>query len=71
MVYWKSFGLGIFAAVYGLGGTASSAYAQCDPGLVCATEWNGGSVINLGGLPGNVASYAFVINNGGQVVGEV
>ena len=34
-----------------------------------ATEWSGGSVINLGGLPGSTASIAHGINDAGQVVG--
>ena len=38
-------------------------------GTVYATEWSGGSVINLGGLPGSTASYATAINDAGQVVG--
>jgi uncharacterized membrane protein len=34
-----------------------------------ATEWSGGHVINLGGLPGATASDALSINDAGQVVG--
>jgi probable HAF family extracellular repeat protein len=34
-----------------------------------ATEWSGGSVIDLGGLPDWPSSYASGINNAGQVVG--
>jgi uncharacterized membrane protein len=34
-----------------------------------ATEWIGGSVINLGGLPGSLESYASGINDIGQAVG--
>jgi uncharacterized membrane protein len=34
-----------------------------------ATEWSGGVVIALGGLPGTIESNAFGINNAGQVVG--
>jgi uncharacterized membrane protein len=34
-----------------------------------ATEWIGGSVINLGGLPGSIGSEANSINDAGQVVG--
>ena len=34
-----------------------------------ATEWRGGNVINLGGLPGSTSSVAESINNDGQVVG--
>ena len=52
MSHWKSFGPGIFAAVCVLGGTASSVHAQCNTsGSDCATEWSGGGVIELGGLP--------------------
>ena len=35
-----------------------------------ATEWSGGSAIDLGGLPGYEDSYAYGINEAGQVVGE-
>ena len=38
-------------------------------GLDYATEWSGGNVINLGGLPGYTKSQARGINNAGQVVG--
>jgi uncharacterized membrane protein len=34
-----------------------------------ATEWSGGTVINLGGLPGSTASLALGINNAGLAVG--
>jgi probable HAF family extracellular repeat protein len=34
-----------------------------------ATEWSGGSVIDLGGLPGYTESRAYGINDAGQVVG--
>jgi probable HAF family extracellular repeat protein len=34
-----------------------------------ATEWRGGKVINLGGLPGYLASEALAINDAGVVVG--
>ena len=37
-------------------------------GLETATEWSGGSVINLGGLPGSTSSYAEGINDAGQAV---
>ena len=33
-----------------------------------ATEWSGGSVVNLGGLPGSSSPHG--INNVGQVVGK-
>ena len=36
---------------------------------VYATEWSGGSVIDLGGLPGTTGSFALGINDAGQVVG--
>ena len=67
MSHWKAFGLAIFAVVCLLGEGATSVYAQCD---FCATEWSGGSVINLGGLPGFAPSVAEGINDAGQVVGE-
>jgi PEP-CTERM motif len=37
--------------------------------LLRATEWSGGSVINLGGLSGSMSSQALGINAAGQVVG--
>jgi hypothetical protein len=46
--HWKSFGPAILVALGLLGETAGSAQAQC---AACATEWSGGSVINLGVLP--------------------
>jgi hypothetical protein len=55
MSYWKSFGLALFAVVCLLGETTGSARAQCTS---CATEWSGGAVINLGGLPGSTNSEA-------------
>ena len=44
--------------------TASSA------GDEYATEWSGGSVINLGNLPGSTFSVAVSINDAGQAVGN-
>ena len=38
-------------------------------GVNYATEWSGGSVINLGGLPGSTSSSAYSINDAGQAVG--
>ena len=38
-------------------------------GVETATEWSGGSVINLGGLAGSTFSGAAGINDAGQVVG--
>jgi uncharacterized membrane protein len=35
-----------------------------------ATEWSGGRVINLGGLPGSTDSEAFGVNDAGQAVGD-
>ena len=35
-----------------------------------ATEWTGGAIINLGGLPGSVFSAATDIDDSGQVVGR-
>src|ERR1700693_3190886 len=68
----KASGLAIFAAVCVLGETTGSAHAQCMSSFEsasCATEWSGGSVINLGGLPGSSESQAFSINDAGQAVG--
>ena len=72
MSFWKACGLAFFAAVCLLGETAGSAHAQCDFnifGAICATAWSGGSVINLGGLPGSTPDFAYGINAAGQVVG--
>jgi probable HAF family extracellular repeat protein len=44
----------------------ASAFAAAGPE---ATEWSGGSVVNLGHLPGSIYSLAEAINNAGQVVG--
>ena len=53
MSHWKSFGPAILVALGLLDETAGSAQAQCASfGAYCATEWSGGSVINLGGLSG-------------------
>jgi uncharacterized membrane protein len=38
-------------------------------GFSQATEWSGGRVINLGGLPGSVFNAANDINDSGQAVG--
>jgi probable HAF family extracellular repeat protein len=69
MSYWKSSGLAIFAAVCLLGETTGSTLAQCTPGFPCATEWNHGKIIDLGTVPGAIASVAHGNNNAGQVVG--
>jgi uncharacterized membrane protein len=57
MSHWKSFGPAILVALGLLGETAGSAQAQF------ATEWSGGSVINLG------SGTASGMNNAGQAVG--
>ncbi len=38
-------------------------------GIEIATEWTGGTIINLGGLSGSTGSEALDINEAGQVVG--
>jgi probable HAF family extracellular repeat protein len=38
-------------------------------GVEFATEWSGGNIINLEGLPGFTSSFAEGINDAGQVVG--
>jgi hypothetical protein len=65
MSLYKSSGLGLFALVCLLGETSGSAHAQCNfsNGTSCATEWSGGSVIDLGGLPGSTTSLATGIND--------
>jgi uncharacterized membrane protein len=62
MSHWKSCGFVFFAMVCLVGETAGSAHAQ-----IYATEWSGGSIINLGGLSGSVGSEALSIN--GEAVG--
>jgi uncharacterized membrane protein len=70
MSHWKSSGLALFAAACLVGGSIGSAHAQCNPfNTQCATEWSGGSVVNLGGLSGSAGSVAQGINNAGQAVG--
>jgi hypothetical protein len=66
MSSFKTFGLTIFAVVGLLGETVGSARAQCGTG--CATEWSGGSVINLQPLPGTPFTQAYSINDAGQAV---
>jgi uncharacterized membrane protein len=63
--HWKSFGLAIFTAVSLLAGPTGSAHANN-----VATEWSGGSIINLEGLPGSTDSVAYAINDAGQAVGN-
>jgi probable HAF family extracellular repeat protein len=74
MSHWKSFGTTLFVAFCSLSEATGSVYAQCAspaPGTTttCATEWSGGSAVNLGTLPGFTSSAAIGINNAGQVVG--
>jgi uncharacterized membrane protein len=68
----KSFGLAVFAVVGLLGQTTGSAHAQTY-NYKHATEWSGGvggSIINLGALPGFTDSFARGINDAGQAVGS-
>ena len=58
--------LAVFAVSLLVVGATGSACAQC---VECATEWSGGSVINLGALPGSTYSFALGINDAGQTVG--
>ena len=66
MLHSKPFKFAILAAVclLGIGAATRSTHAQW------ATEWSGGSVIKLGGLPGTKVSVAASINDRGQVVGD-
>jgi probable HAF family extracellular repeat protein len=66
MSHWKSFGLATFAVVCLLGEATGSAFAQCSPGAMCATEWSNGQAIFLPSLPGTVSSEANGINNPGR-----
>ena len=65
----RASGLAIFAAVCLLGEIISSAHAQCTPGRRCATEWSHGKSIELGTVPGAIASVAQGNNNFGPAVG--
>jgi uncharacterized membrane protein len=68
MSFWKSFGLGIFAALCLLGEITGSAHAQCE--YACAIEWSGSGTFRvLGNLPGSDFSVAQGINDAGQAVG--
>jgi hypothetical protein len=67
MSNWKSFGLAVFAVVCLLGETTGSAHAQR---IICATEWSGSRVINLGSLSDSLFSEAYGINGTGQAVGD-
>jgi uncharacterized membrane protein len=69
MSLYKSSARAIFAAAWLLVATAGSAHAQCN-NSVCATEWSGDRIINLGGLPGSTSSEALSINSAGQAVGN-
>ena len=55
----KVFGLAILAVFCLLGATAGSAHAQCNhfSGAYCATDWSGGSVIDLG-VPNSTRNFA-------------
>jgi probable HAF family extracellular repeat protein len=64
----KTSGRAVIAALSLVGGTTGSAHAQCYL-LGCATEWSNGRIINLGGLLGSKQSFAWSINDAGQVVG--
>jgi uncharacterized membrane protein len=66
MLHSKASKFAILSAACLLGiGASRSAHAQW------ATEWSGGSVINLGSLPGGTGnSYPFSVNDAGQVVGR-
>jgi probable HAF family extracellular repeat protein len=66
MSHWKSFALGIFAALYLLGGTAGSAHAQ----NWYAIEWSDGKAVDLRTLPGYTNAQAAGINDAGQAVGQ-
>ena len=63
MSYWKSFSLAIFAALCLLGETPGAAQAQS---AQHATEWSGGKVVNLGGLPGYTQSGAHASMTSGR-----
>src|SRR5574337_1289739 len=64
MLHFQASKLAVFASVCSLSGVVSSAQAKN-----YATEWSGGSVINLDGLPGASDSAACAINDAGQIVG--
>jgi probable HAF family extracellular repeat protein len=49
---------------------AGQTVGESNVGGAHATEWSGGSVINLGGLPGSTNNDPTGINDAGQVVGQ-
>ena len=51
----RGVGLAIFPVLSSHGGTTNSAHART---IDYATEWSGGSVTNLGALPGSAGSIA-------------
>jgi probable HAF family extracellular repeat protein len=56
----KIVGVSVFDINVGGGGLVGSPHA---------TEWSGGNIMDLGGLPGSTGSVAYGINNAGQIVG--
>ena len=50
-------------------GACLLSFGQPSPRMQRHYEWSGGSVVDLGGLPGRAYSIADGINNAGEVVG--
>jgi uncharacterized membrane protein len=66
MLFCKTFGLAVLGALCLL---APPIRRMPNAHSNVATEWSGGRVINLGGLPGSTSSFAFDINDAGRAVG--
>jgi probable HAF family extracellular repeat protein len=60
---------GTGSIAYGINDAGQAIGQSLFGGVINATEWIGGGVINLGGLSGNTSSVATAINQAGQVVG--
>jgi probable HAF family extracellular repeat protein len=72
---------GVMTSLFGLGGTTSVGsainnlgdvvgYSQTKAGAYCAVLWTMGKTVNLGASVPGGPSYAYDINDAGQVVGE-
>ena len=58
-----------FNEAYGINDSGQVVGASIVGGVEYATEWSGGSIINLGKLTGSTFSAAYGINDAGQIVG--
>jgi uncharacterized membrane protein len=60
----------VFSQAFGINDAGQAVGISIVDGQVIATEWSGGKVIELGGLPGSTTSTANSINDAGQAVGQ-